>query len=141
MRKRVLLAAAMLPLAHVTLAADADSELSKLEGTWKAVSYTQNGKEMKGKEVTELKLTIKGNEYTWLYNGGRTREKGTLKVDAAKKPKRLILTNNIDKSFRTWIYERTDDKLKVCYSFSPNLPKEFASKAGSRDHLIVWKKE
>lgn len=62
-------------------------------------------------------------------------------VDATKTPKQMILTNSIDKAFRTWIYERTDNKLKVCYSFSPKLPKEFVSKPGTRDHLVVWQKE
>jgi uncharacterized protein (TIGR03067 family) len=118
---------------------DSKKELANLEGVWEAASATQDGKKApEGK--FGVKLTIKGDQFTFLYNAGRTIEKGKLKLNTSKTPKEITLQRTTDDSFRKWIYELRGDTLTVCFSFKGKQPTQLDAKAGSGNVLIVWKK-
>jgi uncharacterized protein (TIGR03067 family) len=111
---------------------------TELEGTWEATAATTDGKEMPAEELKFLKLTVRGDRYT--YEEMRTVERGTLKVFPAKTPKQLQLTRSVG-GFRDGIYERKGDTLKLCFNRrGANTPKEFDAGAGTGNQLTVWRK-
>ena len=77
--------------------ADAKKEMSNLDGVWKVASTTYDGKDMpSGKYGTTL--TIKGDQFAYEYNSGRTIEKGKLTLETSKTPKQLVMKARIDES-------------------------------------------
>ena len=90
-----------------------------------------------------IKLTIKGNEYT-ADVGGKV-DKGTLKIDASKKPKTMDIVGtdgpNQGKTFPA-IYELSKDTVKICYDLSgKERPKDFKAEEGSKLFLVVYQRE
>jgi uncharacterized protein (TIGR03067 family) len=134
--------------AGLAFAADAKDDATKKDeqkfnGSWKAVSIEYDGKEVPKDAVDKVTLTVKGEDYT--FTRGDEVIKGTHKLDASKKPKTIDAVRsegpNKDKPL-LGIYELTDDAYKVC--FGPpggERPTEFVSKPGSKERLIVMKRE
>jgi uncharacterized protein (TIGR03067 family) len=134
--------------AGLAFAADAKDDATKKDeqkfnGTWKAVSIEYDGKEVPKDAVDKVTLTVKGEDYTFTRADGAI--KGTHKLDASKTPKTIDAVRSEgdgkDKPL-LGIYELTDDTYKVC--FAPpdgERPTEFVSKPGSKQRLIVMKRE
>jgi len=145
--KRLLTAACLLALTLVPAGGRGetpDKELKKFDGTWQAVSITQDGKEAPKSDVDKVTLTVKGERYTLKTAGGEAIE-GTHKLDPTKTPRTIdaVRSSGPDKGKTILgIYELTDDTFKVC--FAPpgkDRPTAFASKPGSGDRLIVMKRQ
>ena len=84
------------------------------------------------------KLLIRGN-----FSDDR-EEECTYETDSKKSPMRLDFTPKTEKMAVQGIYELKDDELKVCMrpaNAPEGRPKEFATKAGTRLVLIVFKKK
>jgi uncharacterized protein (TIGR03067 family) len=121
--------------------ADEKAELKALNGTWnieKAVFQGGNSTELFKTAV----LKMEDGNYTVTFDG--KEDKGTLKIDAAKKPKQMTVSGkegaNKDKTYET-IYELDGDTLKICYALEgKEPPKEFESKAGTNTLFIVYKR-
>jgi len=145
--RKLLTAACLLALALVPAAGGRaetpDKELKKFTGTWQAVSIVEDGKEAPKSGVDKVTLTVKGEHYTLKTHGGEVIE-GTHKLDPSKSPRAIdaLRSSGPDKGKTILgIYELTDDTFKVC--FAPpgkDRPREFASKPGSGDRLIVMKR-
>jgi uncharacterized protein (TIGR03067 family) len=120
-----------------------NGDRAKLEGTWKLVSYEEDGQAMSAEDVKKVSLTIKGDKFTLKLPEGTVE--GSSTRDATKKPKETDSTPTkgrfADKTL-LGIYELSDDKYKAC--FAPpgkDRPKEFSSKRGSGHVLFVFTRE
>ena len=80
------MAAVTLAIAPVAAQTDVPKELAPLQGTW--VIVTANGESAAG--GPEITLTITGDKYNQGVNG-EIVERGTIKVDATKKPMTIDL--------------------------------------------------
>jgi uncharacterized protein (TIGR03067 family) len=113
-----------------------------LEGTWQPVSGEQAGEKFPEELLKTINLVIIDGKYN--VTVGKFVDKGTITLDAAKKPKEMDLFGtegeNKDKKILT-IYELTDETLKVCYNMEgKERPKEFKTKEGSKDLVITYKR-
>jgi uncharacterized protein (TIGR03067 family) len=146
---RKLLTVVLLGFAGALVAADtpkeelAKKELEKFGGTWKAVTVVRDGKEAPPDEVAKTTLTVKGEKYTFRV-GDETIE-GTHKLDPTKSPREIdaVRTEGPDKGKPILgVYELTDDTFKVCFApAGKERPAEFASKAGSGNRLMTFKRD
>jgi uncharacterized protein (TIGR03067 family) len=126
---------------------DTKKDQEALQGTWKAVSSEQGGKEQ-GDEAKEHTLTFEKDTFT-VKRGDQVQVKGTFKLDPSKKPKAIDMT--VTESRRDehkgkemhGIYEMTKDGLKWCTSMpgDTDRPKEFSTKEGTRDLCVTLKKD
>jgi uncharacterized protein (TIGR03067 family) len=117
----------------------------KLEGTWRAVSAIQNGREDKTPE--EHTLTFEGKNFI-MKKGDKVEAKGTFKVDSKKTPHTIDMTmTEGPKGFKDkiakGIYQIKDDTLRWCSS-APGIetrPTEFAAAEGSMLLFVTLKRE
>jgi uncharacterized protein (TIGR03067 family) len=113
-----------------------------LEGTWQPVSGEQAGEKFPDELLKTIKLVITDGKYN--VTVGKQADKGTITLDAGKKPKEMDLMGtegpNKDKKILA-IYEVTDDTLKVCYNLEgKERPKEFKTKEGGKDLVLTYKR-
>lgn len=139
--KRVLFAVVLLALAPFA-AADDKAELKALAGKWEVTDA-----EIDGKKVTEtfknLELALENGNYTVKVGG--QEDKGTITVDAAKKPKAMDVNGtegpNRGKTYPC-VYELKDDTLTVCYGLDfKTRPTELKTAEKSNTMLIVYKRK
>ncbi len=135
--------------AALLVAADAKDDALKKEyeksnGTWIPVSMEIEGQKLPEETLKRLdmKLTLKDDTYQIKAD---VEEHGTFKVDLSKKPKTIdikaIKGPNEGKTILA-IYEIDGDTLKACYSLQgKDRPTEFATKAGSGQALIVYRRQ
>ena len=122
---------------------DAKKDLEKMKGTWKAVAGEAGGNPLPDEFLKSIQFTITGDKYS--LKQGDEEEEGTLKLDAAKKPKTVdvSITKGRDKDKKQHgLYQVEGNTLKFC--FAPpekERPKEFAAKAGSENLVITLKRE
>jgi uncharacterized protein (TIGR03067 family) len=92
-------------------------------------------------DAQALFRTVKGNAYT-VARFKRVLGKGTIKLDAAKKPKAIdAYPAGRDKPL-LGIYEFDGDKLKLCFAApGKERPAAFTSAEGSGHTLTVWVRE
>jgi uncharacterized protein (TIGR03067 family) len=132
------------------LAADAKDdavkkEVEKFQGSWTGVSLEAGGQKAPDEFAKQNKITFTGDKYVQTM-GGQTVEAGTQKLDPTKKPKTMdisVTEGDMKGSTQLGIYEIEGDTLKICVAEhgSKDRPTEFATKAGSRNMLIVLKKD
>jgi uncharacterized protein (TIGR03067 family) len=120
------------------------ADLEKLQGDWAEVSVCVDGVKASDDEAQSIFQTIKGDRYTLsLFN--KSLVKGTLKIDATKKPKTIDMTTTDGPGKDTTtlgVYEIDGDTLKIC-SAQPgkDRPQDLTSKKGSGHVLSVWERE
>jgi uncharacterized protein (TIGR03067 family) len=125
--------------------ADANKkDLEALQGDWAAVSIIHDGDKLPDDDAQSLFRTVKGDQYTvFLFRKAIT--KGTLKLDATKKPKTidfLPTSTGVKSEPILGIYELEGDSWKICYALpGKERPKELTSKKGSGHALAVWERE
>jgi uncharacterized protein (TIGR03067 family) len=117
--------------------------MKKMNGTWVPVSGELGGNKLPAEQLKTIKLEIKGEQYT--VTVGDKVDKGTVKMDAAKKPKEIDITGtdgpNKGKTMLA-IYELKGDTLRVCYDLGGKArPTEFASKANTLQFLVSYQRE
>jgi uncharacterized protein (TIGR03067 family) len=118
---------------------DKTKDEDKIQGTWQAVSMEDAGQKTPEK-AKELKVVFGADGKFTIYRG-RLEIKGTYQLDATKKPKEITLTSEDKESM--WGMYKLDDDLTICGVQDPQRerPTEFATKAGSKYWLIVFKRE
>ena len=139
--------AVLLLLAAGTLAAadapanDGKKDLERMQGDWAADSYVIDGMKLPEDDAQAYFRTIKGDAYT-VARFQRVLGKGTIKLDAAKKPKAIdALPAGSDKPL-LGIYEFDGDKMKLCFAApGKERPAAFTSAEGSGHTLTVWVRE
>jgi uncharacterized protein (TIGR03067 family) len=121
-------------------AADDDKDDGKkFQGTWTVVSVESEGKP--NDKLKSVVFTFTGEKLR-VKVGDDTKE-GTVKLDAAKKPKEITITPSDGEKPLLGIYEFDKDNLKLCVSEAgaTDRPKAFASKEGERMVYFVLKPE
>jgi len=131
------------------LALGSQSDLDRLQGTWRTVSLVNDGKRLVGENVPQqpgpaTKLVYEGDR--WLIKvGGKTVASGIFKIDAARAPKEIdVLDESGMKNDRTklGIYELDGDKYTYCLAPAGKpRPSEFASPEGRGYSLGVSERE
>jgi uncharacterized protein (TIGR03067 family) len=124
-----------------TLFADEKDEWKVLKGTWNVEKAVLMGADQT-EAFKSAVLTMEEGKYSVNFAGNV--DKGTLKLDAAAKPKRVSITSTEgatkDKTIEA-IYEIDGDTLKVCYTLEgKDAPKEFESKEGTNTLFVVYKR-
>ena len=114
-------------------------------GTWQAVSAEANGNKVSEEDAKKI-IVINKEDGTWtLQVEGKVVARGTSKIDPAKKPKMIDLTEtegeDKGKTF-LGIYEVKKDSRKVCLAESgKERPTEFKTAQDSGLLLIVMKRQ
>jgi uncharacterized protein (TIGR03067 family) len=123
-------------------AAEIKKDLQKFAGSWVVIKADKDGQA--DKFYLGAKSAIDGNKFR-LTHGDEVVE-GTFELDPTKNPRTMKATYtagpNKGKS-RTGIYQFEGDTFTICYSdFGKNEPpKDFAAKPGSREIVIVSKRD
>lgn len=131
----------------LTVAADDDAIKKAVQdgqGTWRAVSWIEDGKKTPDEDLKDLRLVIEGNNWTFS-KGKEVVSSGTYKIVAVEKDHRKH-DRKVDKGTsagRTFleIVKFEGDTVTVCVAtVGKERPTEFASKADSGNRLTVWKR-
>lgn len=122
---------------------DAKKDPATIDGTWIPSTAQLGGKEFPEEVRKTIQLVVKDGKY--LVVVGKVEDRGTVKLDAAAKPKALDLTGtdgpNKGKTYPC-IYERDGDNLKVCYDLSGKArPTEFVSTPGTLLFLVTYMRQ
>jgi uncharacterized protein (TIGR03067 family) len=120
------------------------ADLKKMQGDWVVVSMEVDGMKIPDDDAQALFRTVKGDQYT-VSRYRRVAGKGTIKLDATKKPRAIDALPAARAGKATpllGIYEFDRDKLKLCFA-PPGAarPAEFSAKEGSGHTLTVWQRE
>ncbi len=117
----------------------AAADLRRIQGDWLVAELTANGDKISESDLANLKLQMKGNEFT--VDGPEGQQQGKLKLDPSTSPKSMdVTTLNGDEV--PAIYELTADAFRVCYAANGGArPKEFKSADGSGITLITFKRK
>ena len=143
MRLISLFALALVLAAGQTARCDDPKDVAALEGTWLPSAAELGGKPLPEAVRKSIKLTIKGGKYA--VTVGKNPDCGTVKIDAAAKPKAIDVTGtegpNKGKTIPA-IYELDGDTLKICYDLSgKSRPTEFESTEGNQLFLVTYRRE
>lgn len=145
--KGVLAAILMAAFPLSLLAADAVSpaqqkEITKWQGTWKAVSMLHDGKASPKEKLEPIKLTVEGANYH--FQNGDFHERGTYTFypDADPKALDIVVGDGASKGkVYLVIYKVDGDELTICLeSANTKRPAEFSGKAGTGCVLEVWRR-
>jgi uncharacterized protein (TIGR03067 family) len=119
----------------------AKKDLEALQGEWRLVSATRDGKTMPADAVKVMRCTIKGDKFT-ITRDGKAVEAGAVRLDAARKPKAIDLPLGAGQKTALGIYELSGGKYRMCYSPpGKDRPKDFAAKEGTGHTLSLWERE
>jgi uncharacterized protein (TIGR03067 family) len=118
-----------------------DSEL--IRGTWKVISCEVGGKD--APEFRDLRIVFTADRLKFMPKKGADEPMTvSYKLDAAKKPKHIDTSHEIDPGkpiVQLGIYELDGDTLRYCWeAASKGRPKEFKTKANGTSQLFVLKR-
>jgi uncharacterized protein (TIGR03067 family) len=139
MRQIVVTGVALMAFSSLALAED-----KELDGTWVAVSATQNGKKVSDDLAKSAKLVFGDGEYT--ASLGDIVESGTYKIDRTKKPNTIeMIASGKQKKKKgnsnPAIIDVNGDTLTFCANLETmQTPKDFTSTAENKNFLIVYKR-
>ena len=121
-----------------------DKELKKIQGTWKFVSQSMDGKERPPEQLTKLKITFTDDKWSVTVDG-KMVQGGTHKFDPTKKPAHVDakITEGEDKGgSMLGIYELKGDTMKVCFDpKGKERPTDFTGKAGQFAAVVEREKK
>ena len=117
-------------------------EILRLLGTWEYVSATYEGKPVElGKNET---ITLTEDDWT-LRRSGKLISRSTWKIDSKRSPKWLTqFTRGGKVNFEDrWVYKFDKEQLVLCKSswMDERRPKEFVSRSGDKQYLIVLRRK
>ncbi len=130
-------------LASAALAAEPEGDLRALQGAWVIAEATLAGRDHID-DFEGMKLTV--TESNYVIDFGKNSDKGTLKLDPAKKPKQIDLTTRKDGPFKgrnlPGIYELKGDTIVLCLnSEQPDRPSAFEAKEKTPMMLLTFQRE
>lgn len=128
-------AAVVLAVASPQAIADelADKELARFQGDWQMVALTKDGEAVPADKLKDRVWTFQGEKLVPQYDKGDT---ATVKLDPAKKPPALDITDkNGDKVEGIYKFDGPD-KLVICGRSDNKRPAEFA--AGPKSGAILF---
>jgi uncharacterized protein (TIGR03067 family) len=111
---------------------DSAKDLEKLHGTWSVASAQENGKEQAEERTKKLSIVIKGDVFSFKFEGQPKTLDMKLKLDPSAKPKAVDLASTIrEGQVALGIYELDGVQLKVCWSRNGKArPDAFSTKPG-----------
>ena len=122
---------------------DPKAELERFTGTWQAVSYVRDGKELPVAEAEKVRLVVSGEKYT-LTDGGEAIE-GTHKRDPTKTPMQIdaVRSKGPHKGEALkGVYQLNADSFLVSFSApGKGRPATLGAKDGLGLRVIVFKRE
>lgn len=117
--------------------------LENFQGVWTVESMELNGKPLSEERRKNIKLTIKGEHFT--FETGHDSHEGLYKIDPTKDPKELnIVITHGDEKGKVYlvIYKFENGKMIQCMrEDNKGRPREFTGKAGSGCDLELWQRE
>ncbi|HYT88514.1 MAG TPA: DUF5004 domain-containing protein [Gemmataceae bacterium] len=141
-RHRYLAVVATLTWAGWGLGGGVEGERAKLQGTWKVVELTKEGKQEAAAADKNMRMVFAGDKF--MMKGSDADYEGTFTLDPSKNPKRLDtrVVHGKDKVITTQgIYRLEGDTLKIAWTEGKaERPQEFAVKPGSGVRMIVLKR-
>lgn len=133
-------------LSTLTLSARAADEaeikkgLEDFQGVWLVESMLEDGRPLPEKQTSKIKLTIKGENFTFENAAGS--HDGLYKIDPSKNPKELnIVITRGDEKGKVYLvaYKFEGGKMIQCMRVdNKSRPAEFTGKAGSGNLLEFW---
>jgi uncharacterized protein (TIGR03067 family) len=118
---------------------EAPKDEEKIVGTWAVESYVEGGQKMPEEALQQTKVILAADGKMTAKQGEREQE-FTYKLDPAKKPKEIEVTNDRGQTV-FGIYKLDGDTLTVCVARRGERPTEFASKEDTAVILEVLKRE
>ena len=117
-------------------------DAKRLDGAWVPSSAELGANPFPEDILKSMKLVIAGDKYT--VTVGKAVDQGTLKFDAAAKPKTMDIIGvegpNKGKTFLA-IYEIKDDTLRICYDLTGKArPGDFKTKKGELLFLATYQR-
>lgn len=141
MRQTAALIALALLFAATAISQEA-ADRKALAGKWTPVSAELAGAKLPEAQLAVISLTIADANY--LVQVGKAIDKGTLKIDSAKKPRAMdIIGTDGPNKGKTMlaIYEIDKDTLKICYDLEgKNRPTDFTSSKEKPHFLVVYRR-
>lgn len=127
----------------VALAADPKEALKALEGAWVLDEAVLAGRDHKD-DFKGMKLTVTGDQY--VIDFGQNSDKGTITIDASKKPSQIDITTRKDGPFKgrtlPGVYELKGEKLIICCdSEAKGRPTAFEAKEKTSIMLLTFKRD
>ena len=120
----------------------AKKDLEALQGTWSLVSAMQDGKALSDDKVKQTAILFTRDTFRFPEMAEyATSRQGTIKLDAAKRPKHMDATST-DGEVMLGIYTLKGDHYKVCFAPTGKArPGDFTSKPGSGYILQIWQRK
>ena len=118
-------------------------EIAKLQGSWSVVSAEWDGNKAPDAKIKMVKIVFE-EEKLIVHQGDKTVETESYKLDPSKDPKAIDVTyleGERKGESSQGIYSLVGDTLKICMSYSTNRPADFETRADSKRHLLVLKRE
>jgi uncharacterized protein (TIGR03067 family) len=139
MARRLGITLAFVVTVAVVARADDKKDEDAIQGYWVAAEAELGGNKLPDDQRKSIKLDLKDGKYQLGV------DKGTYKLDAAAKPKTIDVVGtdgpNKGKTIPA-IYELDGDTLKICYELGgKGRPTEFKTAAGTKQFLVVYKRE
>jgi uncharacterized protein (TIGR03067 family) len=128
---------------------EAKKDAEKMQGTWAAISYVQDGQgegEKGAAEDSPIRFVFKGDRITILVDVEEASAKGTFKLDASGKPRTIDMVfpgvpDAKNRQVGLGIYEVDGDTLKLCYGpDGVKRPTEFKSLPKSQHNMFIFKR-
>jgi uncharacterized protein (TIGR03067 family) len=118
---------------------------TEMAGTWRAASYSLDGKPASEEDLKNITLSIDAGGKASVRREAQVFVAGTLKIDPTSAPMTLDVTfTEGDEAGRTalGIYKIEDDMLPICRAAGDEArPTEFSSKPGSGHTLMTYRRE
>lgn len=112
---------------------DGEKELKRFQGDWQMVAVTKDGETIAADKLKGKVWSFKGDKLVPQYD---KEDVATIKIDPAKKPATLDITDKNGEKVEG-IYKFTgDDKLTICGRGDNKRPTEFA--AGAKSGAIMF---
>jgi uncharacterized protein (TIGR03067 family) len=119
-------------------------DLKRMQGDWLVVSMEVDGLKVPDDDAMALFRSVKGDQYT-VSRYRKVVGKGTIKLDAAKKPRAIDALPAVAKGEAKallGIYEFEGNKLNLCFAAPGKArPTEFSAKEDSGHTLTIWQRE
>jgi lactoylglutathione lyase len=121
---------------------NAEEDRKLIEASWIPTSFELSGQKLPEAAFKDTKLVLADGRYTYQNDHGTYK---LIHTDDPKDQKAMNITGtegpNQGKTFMA-IYELTGDTLRICYDLAGKTrPKEFTTKAGTKEFLATYKRE